>query len=237
MKYKRLIGFLIAQILLAGAGFAQQTVVINDPSVKSDAAPVRKDIDDLIKREVLPKVRKYWAKNEACDEDFQIMGEVPGAFSKPKSSQKLIFYQFCQTGNGFGNNGLVLIEGGKIVGSYVSESGWAIDLKVLPDINQNGLNEFLLYYSGGMHQGQGGTGVDLLEFSATTAGVKGLGWFQADSYGEETGDWSYKVSVKTGKTPVFYREKYISKNDKLQKSGKPSAFKLGKAYSSYTALK
>jgi hypothetical protein len=235
MKHKRLIGFLIAQILLAGAVFAQQTVVINDPNVKSESAPIRKGDDDLIRREVLPKARKYWAKNEACDEDFQVTGEASGAFSKPKSNQKLIFYQFCQTGNGFGNNGLVLIEDGKIVGSYVSESGWAMDIKVLPDINQNGLNEFLLYYSGGMHQGSGGTGVDLMEFSAAS-GVKGLGWFQSDSYGEDKGDWSYKVSVKTGKTPVFYREKYISKNDKLQKTGKPAAFKLGKAYSSYTRL-
>jgi hypothetical protein len=235
MKYKHLIGFIIAEILFASAIFAQQTVVINDPTVKSDATPVRTAGNDLIKREVLPKAQKYWAKNEACDVDFQVIGEASGSFSKPKSNQKLVFYQFCQTGNGFGNNGLVLLEGGKIVGSYVSESGWAMDLKVLPDINQNGLNEFLLYYSGGMHQGQGGTGVDLMEFSATD--VKGLGWFQSDSYGEETGDWSYKVSVKTGKTPIFYREKYISKNDKLQKSGKPATFKLGKAYSSYTVLK
>ncbi len=236
MKYKNLIGFLIAEILFAASIFAQQTVVINDPTVKSDATPTQTVNDALIKREVLPKARKYWAKNDACDEDFQITGEASGAFSKPKSDQKLVFYQFCQTGNGFGNNGLVLIEGGKIIGSYVSESGWATDLKVLPDINQNGLNEFLLYYSGGMHQGIGGTGVDLMEFSAAS-NVKGLGWFQSDSYGEETGDWSYKVSVKTGKTPVFYREKYISKNDKLQKSGKPAPFKLGKTYSSYTALK
>ncbi len=235
MKYKHLIGFLIAEILFAASIFAQQTVVINDPTVKFDAVKPRTVNDDLIKREILPKARKYWAKNDACDEDFQITGEASGAFSKPKSKQKLVFYQFCQTGNGFGNNGLVLLENGKIVGSYVSESGWALDLEILPDINQNGLNEFLLYYSGGMHQGIGGTGVDLMEFSAS--GVKGLGWFQSDSYGEETGDWSYKVSVKTGKTPVFYREKYISKNDKLQKSGKIAPFKLGKTYSSYTALK
>jgi len=236
MINKKINGVLLAVFLSVGVSFAQQTVVINDPTVKSDATAIRTAGDDLIKREVLPKARKYWAKNQACDEDFQIMGEASGAFSKPKSNQKLVFYQFCQTGNGFGNNGLVLIENGKIVGSYVSESGWATDLEALPDINQNGLNEFLLYYSGGMHQGIGGTGVDLMEFSAV-AGVKGLGWFQSDSYGEEPGDWSYKVSVKTGKTPVFYREKYISKNDKLQKSGKPAPFKLGKAFGSFTALK
>lgn len=236
MKYKHLIGFLIAEILFVGAIFAQQTVVINEPNAGISPVLINEADKDLIKREVLPKARKYWAKNEVCDEDFQIVGQVRGSFTEPKASQKLIFYQFCQTGNGFGNNGLVLFEGGKIIGSYVSESGWAADLKVLPDINQNGLNEFLLYYSGGMHQGMGGTGIDLMEFS-TLASVKGLGWFQSDSYGEETGDWSYKVSVKTGKTPIFYREKYISKNDKLQKSGKIAPFKLGKTYSSYKALK
>jgi hypothetical protein len=234
MKYSRLIGFLIAQISLAGVVFAQQTVVINDPQAKPVKPVVSPADDALMKRAVLPKVRKNWAENEACEEDYQVMGEAPGAFSRSNASQKLIFYQFCQTGNGMGNNGLVLIENGKIVGSYISESGWAMDLKALPDINQNGLNEFLLYYSGGMHQGAGGIGVDIMEFSAN--GIKGLGWFQADGFTEED-NWAYKVSVKKGKTPVFYREKYISKNDTLRKSGKIAAFKLGKTYSSYTVIK
>ena len=87
-----------------------------------------------------------------------------------------------------------------------------------------------------MHQGQGGTGVDIMEFSA--AGVKGLGWFQADSFGEETGDFSYKVTVKPGKTPIFYREKYISTGEnKWRKSGKTAAFKLGQVSGKFTVLK
>ncbi|MEP6900535.1 MAG: hypothetical protein ABJA66_02225, partial [Actinomycetota bacterium] len=167
MKYKCLIGFVIAGIFLAGSICAQQTVVVSDPNAKTEPTKIGAADEALIKKEVLPKARKYWAKNEACTEEFEVTGEANGAFSKAKSNQKLIFYQFCQTGNGYGNNGLVLIENGKIIGSYISESGWAMDLKVLPDINQNGLNEFLLYYSGGMHQGQGGTGVDLMEFSAS----------------------------------------------------------------------
>jgi hypothetical protein len=235
MKYKHLIGVMLVEILFVSAIFAQQTVVINDPTVKYDPVKPITANAELIEREVLPKARKHWAGNDACTEQFEIKSEAIGAFSKPKANQKLVLYEFCQTGNGFGNNGLVLFEGGKIIGSYVSEGGWAIDLESLPDINQNGLNEFLVYYSGGMHQGMGGTGVDLMEFSAS--GIKGLGWFQSDSYGEETGDWSYKVSVKTGKTPLFYREKYISKNDKLQKSGKITPFKLGAAVGKFTALK
>ena len=235
MKFKYLIGFITAQIFLVSAIFAQQTIVINEPDAKVAPLVMNTAEIDLIKSKILPKVRKHWANNESCDEKFEITSRVRGAFSAPNSTQELVLFEFCQTGNGFGNNGLILIEGGKIIGSYVSEGGWAIDLESLPDINQNGLNEFLVYYSGGLHQGEGGTGVDLMEFSA--AGVKGLGWFQSDSFGEETGDWSYKVSVKKGKTPVFYREKYISKNDKFQKSGKIAAFKLGKNVADFTTLK
>ncbi|HEX8737807.1 MAG TPA: hypothetical protein VF721_20915, partial [Pyrinomonadaceae bacterium] len=127
-------------------------------------------------------------------------------------------------------------ENGRITASYILESGWAMDIKRLPDINQNGLDEFLIYHSGGMHQGQGGTGVDLMEFSA--AGIRGLGWFQASSFGPETGDFSWKVSVKPGKTPIFYREKYASSGEnKWRKTGKIAAFKLGKAYGKFTVLK
>ena len=234
MKYKRLIGILMVKIFLAGTVFAQAAIVIDDP-VATPVKPVVSPADSaLMERVVLPKARKNWSGNDACEEDYQVMGEASGAFSRPGAKQKLIFYQFCQTGNGLGNNGLVLIENGKVVGTYISESGWAMNLKALPDINQNGLNEFLLYYSGGMHQGEGGIGVDIMEFSA--GAVKGLGWFQSEGFTEDD-SWAYKVSVKKGKTPVFYREKYISKNDTRQKSGKITAFKLGKTYSSYRLLK
>lgn len=235
MKYKPLLGFLIASISLAGTSFAQTSIVISDPQAEPVKPVVSPADSALMKRVVLPKARKKWSGNEACQEDYQVMGEATGAFSRPGARQKLIFYQFCQTGNGLGNNGLVLIENGKPVGSYISESGWALDLKALPDINRNGLDEFTLYYSGGMHQGQGGVGVDIMEFSASGSAIKGLGWFQSEGFTEDD-SWAWKVSVKKGKTPLFYREKYISKNDKPQKSGKLAAFKLGKTYSSYQVL-
>lgn len=235
MKVKHLFGFFMAFYILTAAALAQTTVLINDPT-KTETPPAKWTDENLVKERVLPKARKLWSESEVCTEEFEIAGVAKGAFSKPNSSQTLIFYQFCQTGNGFGNNGLVLIENKKIVGSYISEGGWALGLKSLPDINQNGLDEFAVYYSGGMHQGQGGTGVDIMEFSA--AGIKGLGWFQADSFGEETGDFGYKVTVKPGKTPVYYREKYVSTaDDKWRKSGKIAPFKLGKTYGKFTVLK
>jgi hypothetical protein len=221
--------------ILATTVFGQQTVVINDPTISPQEAKLSPADEKLIKTQVFPKLRKKWVSaDSACTEEFTPAGVVKGAFSQPNSNQTLVFYSFCQTGNGLGNNGLTLIENGKIIRNYVAESGWNVDLKVLPDINQNGLNEFALYYSGGMHQGQGGTGVDVMEFTAS--GLKGIGWFNAETF-TETSDFSYKVSVKTGKTPVFYREKYINKNDKWRKSGQTASFKLSKIYSNFEVLK
>lgn len=226
----------LTTIILSAIAFGQQQLVINNPSDEETPKLISTATESLIKRQVLPKARKHYAANDACDEDFVIMGEVKGAFTKANSNQTLVFYQFCQTGNGFGNNGLVLIENGKVTRNYVSEGGWALNLRSLPDVNQNGLNEFLVYYSGGIHQGASGTGADIMEFSA--GGLKGLGWFQADSFNDEDENFAYKVSVKPGKTPIFYREKYISTADeKWRKSGKSAKFALGKTYGKFSVLK
>lgn len=215
--------------------FAQQNIVVNNPADEEkphalDAANV-----SLVKSAVLPKARKHWVGNDACEEDFLITGAANGAFTKTGTNQTLVLYQFCQTGNGLGNNGLSLIENGKIVGNYVSEGGWTLNLKSLPDVNRNGFDEFAVYYSGGMHQGAGGVGVDLMEFSGAV--VKGLGWFQVYNFTEDD-SFSYKVSVKPGKVPLFYREKYDPvSGDKWKKSGKIVPFKLEKTYGKFVALK
>lgn len=236
MRLQRIIPLLIL-LLFVSISFVsgQQTVVINDPTVELKSANISPADENLIKKSVLPKVRKKWVSTDSvCEEAFEVSGVIKGSFSKPNSDQTLVFYSFCQTGNGLGNVGLALIENGKVIGNYLSESGWTAGIKVLPDINQNGLNEFALYYSGGMHQGQGGTGVDILEISNT--GLKGIGWFNAESFTETT-YFGYKVSVKTGKTPVFYREKYNSKNEKWRKAGKLTPFKLDKIFNPYEVLK
>lgn len=234
MKNKYLL-FILPLLFLLCFSADGQNLVINDPTKDEKPLLASAAEENLLKKSVLPKARKYWAGNDVCTEEFQIAGTAKGAFSKPNANQTLIFYQFCQTGNGLGNNGLALIENGKVLASYVSEGGWALNLKSLPDINQNGLNEFLVYYSGGMHQGQGGTGVDIMEFA--NGAVKGLGWFQSEGFTEDD-SFGYKVSVKPGKTPLFYREKYDSVSEtKWRKFGKIAAFKLGKTYGKFAVLK
>jgi hypothetical protein len=230
-----LFSILIAVSFFAAQTFAQQNVIINNPIVDEKPAVYSNAEENLIKERVLPKARKHWGGAEVCTEEFQIMGKASGAFTKAGAAQTLLFYQFCQVGNGYGYNGLVLVENNKIVGSYVSDGGWAVKAKKLPDINQNGLDEFALYYSGGMHQGAGGIGVDVFEFSAFA--VKPLGWFQSEGFTEEESS-AYKVSVKPGKIPVFYREKYDETSEnKWKKVGKIAAFKLGKVSGTFSALK
>jgi hypothetical protein len=109
MKNKYLLNFLIVFCFLAASAFAQTTVVVNDPTDGEKPLVANAEEKDLIERSILPKVRQMWKENEVCTEEFEMAGFARGAFSKPNASQSLVFYQFCQTGNGFGNNGLVLI--------------------------------------------------------------------------------------------------------------------------------
>ncbi len=228
MKKLRLSGLLTAALFLATATFGQSVVVVNDPLTESRPSRLTASDERFVKTRILPAVRKKLT-SDICTEDFRESGVVKGSFSKPDSKQTLVFYQFCETGNGLGQVGLVLFESGRLIASFVSDVGWAVDLRMLPDINRNGLNEFALYYSGGLHQGQGGIGVDIVEFSGNR--LKAVGWFQADNIAEEPNEnYSYRVTARTGKTPVFFHQKYIGTDRKrLRRSGPNRRFSLGEA--------
>src|SRR3982751_1522907 len=93
----------------------QTAVDVNIPGVETSAAKLTAEDEALIRKGVLPAVRKKIPRRE-CEESFEPAGMVQGSFSQPNISQKLVFYQFCQSGNGVGWVGLILIENGKIVG-------------------------------------------------------------------------------------------------------------------------
>src|SRR5207247_1850178 len=129
-----------------------------------------------------------------CEESISIAGRGDGAFTRAGAKQVFIFYEFCETGNGLGSAGLAVLENGRVVASFVApETGWGVNAASLPDLNQNGLNEIALYYSGGMHQGAGGTGVDIVEYSAGK--LKGIGWYQAEGFNETGPVFGFRVTV------------------------------------------
>jgi hypothetical protein len=216
---------------------AQTPVVINDPTVEADKVALTTAQQSLFENAILPAARKKLA-SDICEEAVEIAGPVTGAFTKAGSTQTLIAYQFCETGNGIGSIGIAVIEGGRVVANLVSvESGSSITAKALPDINENGLEEIAIYYSGGMHQGAGGTGVDIFEFTPSGA-LKGIGWFQAEEYTETGPLIGYRVTVKPGKAPLFSRERFThTENEKWRRSRKVVPLRLSKSISEFEVVR
>lgn len=215
--------------------YGQGTVVINNPTVTAKETKLSAADQPLIDRNALPKIKAKY-QGDACEVNLENAGVIHGSFTRAGADQTLTYFQICQTGNGLGVIGLVLIENGKVIGNFASDGGWTDSIELVPDVNQNGLNEFTLSYSGGMHQGQSGTGVDLVEFK--NGFPVGIGWYLAEKTDENDSSQVWKLTAKPGKIPIYYRQKYLSADGtKWRRSGVATAFKLGKAYSKFTAVK
>ncbi|MEO7540172.1 MAG: hypothetical protein ABIV21_09090 [Pyrinomonadaceae bacterium] len=236
MKIRRLVSAASAIGIACLVAAGQTPVVINDPISKSTEWKLSAAEQAIMDRSVLPPARRKLA-SDACEETIEVSGILQGSFTRPGARQTLFFYQFCQTGNGLGTVGVAVIEDGEVIANFVcADSGWTVDAKKLPDINQNGLNEFALYYSGGMHQGEGGTGVDMFEISGRK--MREIGWFQAESFTADGPVKGYKVMAKPGKTPTFSREEYVQNAaGKWRKVGRPVALKIMAVTGSFEAVK
>ena len=228
---------LLACVLSISAN-AQTTIVINDPTVEAAKLAVPEAEQALFEKRVVPQAREKLDAS-LCDESFtpEITGRAEGAFTQAGSSQTLLFYQFCQTGNGLGSVGVAVIENGKVVSHFVSgEAGWSDRAVTVSDIDQNGIDEVALYYNGGMHQGAGGTGVDIMEISAGR--LKGLGWFQAEEFTETSPVMGYRFVAHAAKSPTYTRQKYIQNaSGKWRKAGTPVAIKLKPAAVTFESAK
>lgn len=218
-------------------GDAQRTVVVIDPTIPTadvgTAATATNQVE--IDRFALLKLRAKY-ESEACSVNLELAGEASGSFTKPNARETVAFYQVCQTGNGLGVVALVVTENGNVTGIFGSDSGWSFNLGSLPDIDGNGLDELTLSFGGGLHQGEGGVGVHIVEF------VSGLpisnGWFQAEKFTDTEPTAAWRVTVKTGKTPVYYRQKFVSNDGKRWKSsGTNAVFKLTDADATFEAVK
>ena len=245
MKIKSFLWLLKLFFGTAIFAFGQTTQVIYDPVKTPSQMKVSRTEESLIKRSALPKARQEWKNNENCGEDFRIVDAVTGSFTRKRAAQKAFVYEFCQTGNGWANNGLVIVESGKVIAHFVEEGGWNMGLQALPDINKNGLDELVVETSGGMHQGKIGGSITILEIS--TAAVREFGStlaFSNECDAEESTedcDRSYKITVKPALKPIFYREKFVNRGDDMKtrwkKSGRVQKVLLRKTESKYRLLK
>jgi len=227
MKVKHLSIAVSILVLFAAAVFGQR-IVVHDPTLPAkdgDSEPPR-SIAKLYETKILPPVAKKLV-SDGCANSPTYTGAVTGSFTRAGSKQTAVFYQFCETGNGLGWVGLAIIEKGKLVASFVQDSGWAFSIGRVPDVNRNGVDEVVLEFGGGMHQGEGGTGVSIYEFKDNKP-VE-LGWYQSAKITDTEATTAWVLTAKPGKTPVFYLQKYLSKgNDKWRRTGANKVYRLKK---------
>jgi hypothetical protein len=205
---------------------AQTLIVINDPTIEAPKIQLSDREQAIFEKSIVPE-GKAKLDDGVCDEPAPLVtGRAEGSFTRAGSRQTLFFYQYCQTGNGLGSVGVAIVDNEKVVAHFAAaEGGWSDRAVAIADYNQNGLDEIALYYNGGMHQGAGGTGVDVMEVS--NGALKGLGWFQAEEYTETSPVMGYKFVVKVAKPPAFTREKYVQNAaGKWRKAGAPLTIKL-----------
>lgn len=236
MRTLLIFGILLTSAFAVRTSFGQGTVTVNLPGQEEAKTAMTAEEKKVFDRSVLPKIRSK-LRNDVCEESVDISGVLRGSFTKPAAAQTLVFYQFCQSGNGLGSAGVAIIENGRVAANYVApEAAWTLEARKLPDIDQNGLDEAVLYWSGGMHQGAGGSGADIWEFSAAAA--KGIGWFQAESFDDRSPVTGWKVTAQPAPRPRFFREKYTqTAAGKWRRSGRVLPFKLDPAVITFSPLK
>lgn len=227
---------LLVLIINAAPAAAQQDLVIYDPAITpEDIEPELPDDEQAVFDSTVLPLLKAKYQSEGCSVDPELAGEVSGHFTNKGVVQKAAFYQVCQTGNGLGVIAIVIFENGKLVGAWGDNSGWTMQISSIADMNRDGIDEFTLSFGGGMHQGMGGIGVDVVEFRNGRPVV--LGWFQAEKLTDGETDSAWKVTVKPGKNPTFYRQKYVAnKKGKLIKTGTKAAFRLTKVENGFELI-
>jgi hypothetical protein len=235
MRTKTFFGVLFTCLFISSAAFAQAPVVIYNPLRTAPEKNFTDADEQLIKTKVLPKIGTKWSDDSSCDgSNLNVIGAVAGSFTKKAAAQRAVLYEMCQTGNGFANNGIAIVENGNVVANFVAEGGWNLDIVRIADIDKNGFDELAVETSGGMHQGYSGSSSNVIEISATF--VKSFGTFLVYTNECESlragkyCDRSYKLTARPGTKPVFSSQKYINKgSDEKTKwvvSGKPQVAKV-----------
>lgn len=218
-------------------GAAQNLRVVYDgrSEARSSTTPSGADVQ-LVRRFALPKARRFWLSS-GCNEGFEPIGVASGSFTKPDREQRAVLYRFCVTGHNLANNGIAIIEGGSIVAHVVYDGGEDYSIGALPDINGNGLSEIVVG-DGSTNQGYTAAVAVLIEASPGVVRKWGIADVYEDNCGtmERCEMTAYKISVKPGPTPIFYRESYEKRNERWTRAGNAARYSLRKIEGSYRFL-
>jgi hypothetical protein len=202
--------------------FCDNVQPIYDARVSPQPARLSSAEEMLMNETILSAAHDIWRDRE-CSADFEILDSAQGSFTEPRSDQKAVLYRYCMTGHNFALNGIAIIENDQVVAHIVYEGTWDYEIDALPDMNGNGLSEMLVA-AGGTNMGETWGVIALCEFDGH--GIKKIGHTDtyADNCGIEhaTGAEASRLYARVGKTPVFYRETFMTTctgDDPWKKSG------------------
>lgn len=237
-----------ASLLMACAAVcAQAQVVLYDPVAKLAEARNSEDDEQFAKQKLVPAAAQHWKDDESCSGgNLNIVGVLDGSFTKAGAKQRAFVYELCQTGNGFANNGIAVVENGRVVAHFVEEGGWNLEASKVADLNKNGRDEIVIETGGGMHQGYTGSSITIVELSPT--GAVEIGVYLAYTnecerhVQDKYCDRSYKIIATPGAKPLFFAQKFNNRGTdekpRWVAAGKPLAAKpIADTENKYTLLK
>ena len=238
MKLVSAILFLPLIFLCAVSNFAQGSQIVYDPAndepYKSPAAEL-----DFVKSFVLPAVKNIWNES-VCTENINIAGRAEGSFTKPKTKQTAYLFEYCETGNGIANDGILIAENQTPTALYVFDGGLPLGFSKLADINRNRLDEMVIQWAGGMHQGQIVTAAVVLE--TTPVNLRELGAMQS-SWSVCDGEtstlkcgYAYKITAAPAIRPIFYQLKMVGEGKTWRAAGKAQKANFFKTTAKYQKI-
>lgn len=144
--------------------------------------------------------------------DFRINGVALGSFTRAKAAQRAYLYNYCWYNHADVLQGLVIMEGKKVVSHYVFHDHYQ-QLQAIKDSNTNGQDELLFV---GFFTGQGTT-EGWLNLAELQQGVRFLGQLDyqhlpapySDNCGaaDPAGTWeSVVLRVLPGSTPRYFQQ-------------------------------
>lgn len=154
-----------------------------------------------------------------CEDDdkITIYGSADGSFTRPGSKQRVYLYAVCSMGSShFGVGGIVIFENNKAVTHYVyGENGLDGGIETTADIDNDGMAEIVLSDLQ-VHQGYAGGAITVLNFIGGNLKIVGTASNFSSNSGAAENEKdivaeAHDISVEPGKTPVFYRDVYVSK--------------------------
>jgi len=228
---------------LNGNAAAQDTKRIYDGRLSPKPGIILPSEQALLKNKVMPVVRKWQNQGDSiCTGGAEASGidAAMGSFTRPASVQRAILYRYCMTGHNRAVNGIAVIENGQLAAHVVYEGGWDNAIGAVPDLNGNGRSEIIVA-TGGTNQGMTWKSIAIIELTDNSVAKFGRLQTFSDDCGvsDSCRAEACRLSVKTGKAPVFYREDFAGKGSggKWDRTGPAKEVSLEKDEIEYHAVK